>query len=65
LRFRTLLQLLIAFFSMALLQASGAAQAPADLFEMRVRPVLAANCYTCHGETRMGGLRLDSRAEMM
>ena len=59
-----MLQFLIVYFSMALLQAT-AAQAPADLFEMRVRPVLAANCYACHGETRMGGLRLDSRAELM
>ena len=59
-----MLQFLIVYFSMALLQAT-AAQAPADLFEMRVRPVLAANCYACHGEARMGGLRLDSRAELV
>ena len=52
-----MLQFMIIYFSMALLQAT-AAQAPADLFEMRVRPVLAANCYACHGEARMGGLRL-------
>src|SRR4249919_156831 len=30
-------------------------------FESSVRPVLAANCYDCHGDQRMGGLRLDSR----
>ncbi len=32
-----------------------------DLFETKVRPILAANCYTCHTQTQMGGLRLDSR----
>src|SRR4249919_159346 len=30
-------------------------------FESSVRPVLAANCYDCHVDQRMGGLRLDSR----
>ncbi len=32
-----------------------------DLFEIKVRPVLAANCLECHGKAAMGGLRLDSR----
>lgn len=30
-------------------------------FEMKVRPLLARNCYACHTDARMGGLRLDSR----
>jgi hypothetical protein len=30
-------------------------------FEMQVRPLLAKNCFGCHTETAMGGLRLDSR----
>src|SRR3954462_499760 len=30
-------------------------------FETQVRPLLAANCYECHGEKKQkGGLRLDS-----
>src|SRR5207247_4950185 len=30
-------------------------------FETRVRPVLAENCFTCHGpQKQKGGLRLDS-----
>ena len=34
----------------------------AEFFELRVRPVLANSCWTCHGpETQQGGLRLDSR----
>src|SRR5476649_234517 len=32
-----------------------------EYFETSVRPVLAANCYDCHADERMGGLRLDSR----
>src|SRR5215217_4155841 len=50
-------------------QARPAAPAPqassADYFESRVRPVLAANCYDCHADEQMGGLRLDSRDAML
>src|SRR5438477_2468031 len=31
-----------------------------DLFETKVRPVFAKNCYGCHTDSKMGGLRLDS-----
>lgn len=40
-------------------------QAGEDFFETRVRPLLAKNCYTCHTETRMGGLRLDAREHLL
>jgi hypothetical protein len=37
------------------------AQMPDDLFEKKVRPVLLANCVSCHGpEKSKGGLRLDA-----
>ena len=39
------------------------AQAPAttpEFFENKVRPVLAQNCFGCHTNSAMGGLRLDS-----
>ena len=36
-----------------------------DFFEAKVRPVLAANCYDCHAEEQMGGLRLDSREALL
>ncbi|PYR43792.1 MAG: hypothetical protein DMF93_02165, partial [Acidobacteria bacterium] len=44
-------------------EARQAAAPPAsgDFFEARIRPLLAANCYDCHTDQRMGGLRLDSR----
>jgi mono/diheme cytochrome c family protein len=32
-----------------------------EFFETKVRPVLANNCLACHGASKMGGLRLDSR----
>jgi mono/diheme cytochrome c family protein len=31
-----------------------------DFFETRIRPVFAKNCYACHTDSKMGGLRLDS-----
>ena len=36
-----------------------------EFFEASVRPVLAANCYDCHADERMGGLRLDSREALL
>src|SRR2546430_428373 len=44
------------------------AQAPAsspDFFESRIRPVLANHCYSCHTNSQLGGLRLDSREAML
>src|SRR5438067_1463754 len=36
-----------------------------EFFEARVRPVLADNCFSCHGPKRQrGGLRLDSAASL-
>src|SRR5688500_363557 len=37
----------------------------ATLFETRIRPLLAANCFACHGESAMAGLRVDSRAALL
>jgi mono/diheme cytochrome c family protein len=36
-----------------------------DFFESRIRPVLIANCYGCHAETRTSGLRVDSREGLL
>src|SRR5262245_4296089 len=35
------------------------------LFENTIRPLLAANCYACHGESAMAGLRVDSREGLL
>src|SRR5947207_2567712 len=45
-------------------QSAAPPQSP-EFFEAAVRPVLAANCYDCHAEERMGGLRLDSRDALL
>jgi mono/diheme cytochrome c family protein len=38
---------------------------PATQFEMQVRPLLANNCWGCHTQSAMGGLRLDSRESIL
>ena len=45
---------------MLLAQAPAPTQEQKDFFENRVRPVLAQNCFACHTNSQMGGLRLDS-----
>jgi hypothetical protein len=36
------------------------------LFESKIRPLLADNCFKCHGDAKQrGGLRLDSRATLL
>ena len=37
----------------------------ADFFENNIRPILANNCYTCHGDSVSGGLRLDSKENLI
>src|SRR5262245_32020477 len=67
-------RVLLTFAAVGLLaSALRAAQTPAptqgaapnpqtiELFETKIRPLLAANCFACHGESAMGGLRVDSR----
>jgi len=36
-----------------------------DYFETKVRPILANNCFGCHGASALGGLRLDSSEAML
>lgn len=46
--------------------ASEGSPAALEFFERNVRPVLARNCYSCHGSAQeLGGLRLDSRAALL
>ncbi len=42
-----------------------AAGAGNDWFETQVRPILAKQCYACHTQTEMGGLRVDSRERLL
>jgi len=52
----------LAFFAA---RAAFADSPQAEFFEKKVRPVLAENCYQCHGpEKQKAGLRLDSAANV-
>ena len=56
---------------LALSSCSFLASAPApppntpEFFETRIRPILANNCYGCHTNSALGGLRLDSREALL
>lgn len=43
----------------------GIARSSDEFFENRIRPVLAKNCFACHTNSQLGGLRLDSEAAML
>ena len=58
------------FLAMVLLSVAAAGgstdEVGADLFEVRVRPVLVEKCLDCHGEEEPeGGLRLTSRTSLL
>ena len=36
-----------------------------EFFETKIRPILVNNCFSCHTNTAMGGLRLDSAEAML
>ncbi|MBS1828522.1 MAG: PSD1 domain-containing protein [Acidobacteria bacterium] len=42
----------------------GSPAASAEFFENKIRPILANNCYGCHTDSNLGGLRLDSLEAM-
>ena len=42
-----------------------AAETPAEFFETKVRPVLAKNCFSCHTQSRLGGLAMLSREDLL
>lgn len=46
-------------------QQSAGFPTQAEFFEVRIRPILAANCYGCHASAESGGLRVDSREALL
>ena len=60
---RTILALLVLGSAPILPQVADADKI--DFFETRIRPVLAKNCLSCHTESHLGGLRLDSRENLL
>jgi hypothetical protein len=52
-------------FPFLLFRTFGQTPEQVDFFETRVRPILAAQCYTCHTNSRLGGLRVDSKEALL
>src|SRR5260370_28271423 len=63
-RLRSCLPGLVLSSAVALAGAPVPAGSP-EFFENRIRPILANNCYGCHTNSKLGGLRLDSREAML
>jgi mono/diheme cytochrome c family protein len=59
--FRILLVLASVLLLQPALLLHGQAGTSLELFETRVRPLMAENCFGCHGESARGGLRLDTQ----
>jgi len=38
---------------------------PVDFFENKIRPLLVSNCYACHADSKLSGLRVDSRESLL
>jgi len=54
------LRVVAAFSAAFALRAQTDPAASPEFFESKIRPILANNCFGCHTNTAMGGLRLDS-----
>src|SRR5262245_37830336 len=55
----------ILFLAISVLACAQQANEKIEFFEARIRPVLANNCYACHTENKLGGLRVDSRVALL
>jgi mono/diheme cytochrome c family protein len=49
----------------ALLAQADLTGAQKEYFESRIRPVLAQQCFVCHTNSKAGGLRLDTREDIL
>ncbi len=56
---------LLSFMLMGLFAWTARPQNKEDFFETRVRPILATECFSCHTDSQMGGLRMDSREALL
>jgi mono/diheme cytochrome c family protein len=53
--------LVFVLFGASAYSAAGQTTAQQEFFEAKIRPVLSQQCYACHTDEKMGGLRLDSK----
>jgi hypothetical protein len=56
---------LVLFFATSVLGCAQVAIEKIEFFEARIRPVLANNCFACHTDNKLGGLRVDSRVALL
>src|SRR5882757_5046772 len=56
--------ILLLAFSFQPLAAQTADAGTPEFFENKIRPILANNCYGCHTNSALGGLRVDSLEAM-
>ncbi len=57
--------LLLAAGAVTVVRAQTPAAASPDFFETKIRPILANNCYSCHTDSKLGGLRVDSSEALL
>ena len=55
----------LAFLCIGVLAAAQQTSEKVEFFERRIRPVLTENCYSCHADAKLGGLRVDSRTALL
>lgn len=55
----------LVLMSVALVHGAARAADPGEFFETRIRPVLANNCFSCHTNSKLGDLQLDSREHLL
>src|SRR2546422_6062600 len=55
----------ILFLATSVLGCAQVATEKIEFFESRIRPVLANNCFACHTDSKLGGLRVDSRVALL
>ena len=58
-------ELVALFFLLSLPLSAAPTPANLEFFENKVRPLLATNCFPCHTNSMLGGLRLDSREGLL
>jgi hypothetical protein len=51
--------------TVAALASAQQASEKIEFFESRIRPVLTNNCYSCHTDTKLGGLQVNSRVALL
>ena len=56
---------LFSFGLVSVVNAQTPAASSPDFFETRIRPILATNCYSCHADSQLGGLRVDSSEALL